>query len=174
MSRIGNKPITVPAGVEVTLNGNHITVKGPKGTLEKELHKNMEVSMDGNVITVKRPNDEGELKYDTIDQFLNDNDNNPIEDGQREYTEAFVIPCTSEQDRAAELGAKVVLSEDYNVLFSNCAQTVQNALDKAGLNDGNVTRYTSVGLPYKDRIYIPNNVYSNIKMQNKNGYVYAK
>ena len=58
MSRIGNKPITVPAGVEVTLNGNHITVKGPKGTLEKELNKNMEVSMEENVITVKRPNDE--------------------------------------------------------------------------------------------------------------------
>ncbi len=58
MSRIGNKPITVPAGVEVTLNGNHITVKGPKGTMEKDLHKNMEVSIDGNVITVKRPDDE--------------------------------------------------------------------------------------------------------------------
>ena len=53
MSRIGNKPITVPAGVEVTLNGNIITVKGPKGTLEKELHKNMEVSINGTEITVK-------------------------------------------------------------------------------------------------------------------------
>ena len=58
MSRIGNKPITVPAGVEVTLDGNHITVKGPKGTMEKDLHKNMEVSIEGNVITVKRPDDE--------------------------------------------------------------------------------------------------------------------
>ena len=58
MSRIGNKPITVPEGVEVTLNGNHITVKGPKGTLEKELHKNMAVSIEGNEITVKRPDDE--------------------------------------------------------------------------------------------------------------------
>ena len=38
MSRIGNKPITVPDGVEVTLNGNHITVKGPKGTLERDIH----------------------------------------------------------------------------------------------------------------------------------------
>ena len=58
MSRIGNKPITVPAGVEVSLDGNVITVKGPKGTLTKELHKNMEVSIDGTEITVKRPNDE--------------------------------------------------------------------------------------------------------------------
>ena len=37
MSRIGNKPITIPAGVEVTLDGNVITVKGPKGTMTKEL-----------------------------------------------------------------------------------------------------------------------------------------
>ena len=60
MSRIGNKPITVPEGVEVKLDGQHITVKGPKGTLERDIHKNMTVTMDGNVIKVARPNDEAE------------------------------------------------------------------------------------------------------------------
>ena len=60
MSRIGNKPITVPEGVEVKLDGQHITVKGPKGTLERDIHKNMTVTMDGNVIKVTRPNDEAE------------------------------------------------------------------------------------------------------------------
>lgn len=58
MSRIGNKPITVPEGVEVTLNENTITVKGPKGTLTKELHKNINVALEGNVINVTRPDDE--------------------------------------------------------------------------------------------------------------------
>ena len=58
MSRIGNKPITVPEGVEVTLNENIITVKGPNGTLTKELHKNMSVALEGNVINVTRPDDE--------------------------------------------------------------------------------------------------------------------
>ena len=58
MSRIGNKPITVPAGVEVKLDGQHITVKGPKGTLERDIHKNMSVSIDGNIIKVTRPDDE--------------------------------------------------------------------------------------------------------------------
>ena len=58
MSRIGNKPITVPEGVEVTLNENTITVKGPKGTLTKELHQNMSVVLENNVITVSRPDDE--------------------------------------------------------------------------------------------------------------------
>jgi large subunit ribosomal protein L6 len=58
MSRIGNKPITVPAGVEITLNGNDITVKGPKGTLTRTVHKNMTLKLDGNVLTVTRPDDE--------------------------------------------------------------------------------------------------------------------
>ena len=60
MSRIGNKPITVPEGVEVKLDDKHLTVKGPKGTLERDIHKNINVSIEGNVITVTRPNDEAE------------------------------------------------------------------------------------------------------------------
>ena len=60
MSRIGNKTITVPEGVEVTLNDHHITVKGPKGTLERDLHKNMTITMEENTIHVTRPNDEAE------------------------------------------------------------------------------------------------------------------
>ena len=58
MSRIGNKPITIPEGVEVTLNDKNITVKGPKGTLSKEIHKNVNVTVEGNVISVSRIDDE--------------------------------------------------------------------------------------------------------------------
>ena len=58
MSRIGNKPITIPEGVEVTLNDKIITVKGPKGTLSKEIHKNVDVKVEGNVITISRIDDE--------------------------------------------------------------------------------------------------------------------
>ena len=58
MSRIGNKPITVTEGVEVKLDGQNLTVKGPKGTLAKELHKNMKVNVEANVITVVRPDNE--------------------------------------------------------------------------------------------------------------------
>ena len=58
MSRIGNAPITVPAGIEVKIDGQKITVKGPKGTLEREIHRNISLEQDGNVITVKRLNDE--------------------------------------------------------------------------------------------------------------------
>ena len=58
MSRIGNKPITVPEGVEVKIDGKHITVKGPKGTLEREIHNNISLEMEGNEIKVTRINNE--------------------------------------------------------------------------------------------------------------------
>ena len=58
MSRIGNKPITIPEGVEVTIADKVITVKGTKGTLTREIHPNINVTIDGNVITVARPDDE--------------------------------------------------------------------------------------------------------------------
>ena len=58
MSRIGNKPVAVPQGVEVKIDGQHITVKGPKGTLEREIHKNISLEMAENEIKVTRKNDE--------------------------------------------------------------------------------------------------------------------
>jgi len=59
MSRIGKMPITVPAGVEVTVaEGNVVTVKGPKGTLQQQFAQNLTIAQEGNVITIARPNDE--------------------------------------------------------------------------------------------------------------------
>ena len=59
MSRIGRAPITVPAGVEVKVDANnHITVKGPKGTLERDLAPQLKVELNEGVINVSRPNDE--------------------------------------------------------------------------------------------------------------------
>lgn len=60
MSRIGRKPIDVPSGVNVAVSGNHITVKGAKGTLEREFPADLTVKVDGNVITVERPSDKKE------------------------------------------------------------------------------------------------------------------
>ena len=59
MSRIGRAPITVPAGVTVTLGeGNTVTVKGPKGTLTQTMHPDMIIKLEGDVITVCRPSEE--------------------------------------------------------------------------------------------------------------------
>ncbi|MBR6549534.1 MAG: 50S ribosomal protein L6 [Clostridia bacterium] len=60
MSRIGKKPIEIPAGVEVKLDGSKVTVKGAKGTLEHTVVGEIKVAIEGNVVTVTRPNDEKE------------------------------------------------------------------------------------------------------------------
>ena len=58
MSRIGRMPITVPAGVTVTIaDGNVVTVKGPKGELKRALRSEMTINQEGNLITVSRPSD---------------------------------------------------------------------------------------------------------------------
>ncbi len=63
MSRIGRMPIAVPAGVTVDIaENNHVTVKGPKGTLERTLPSEMEIKLEGDVITVTRPNDLKKMK----------------------------------------------------------------------------------------------------------------
>ncbi|MDE7035763.1 MAG: 50S ribosomal protein L6 [Eubacteriales bacterium] len=58
MSRIGRMPITIPAGVTVTVNGSEISVKGAKVELKRTIHPNMTVSVEGDQIHVTRPNDE--------------------------------------------------------------------------------------------------------------------
>lgn len=60
MSRIGKKPIVIPAGVEVKIDGNKVTVKGPKGTLSNEFAPAITIAQEGNEIIVTRPSDEAE------------------------------------------------------------------------------------------------------------------
>ena len=60
MSRIGKMPIPVPSGVEVTIDGRHVTVKGPRGTLEHDAPETITVARDGDDLIVTRPDDERE------------------------------------------------------------------------------------------------------------------
>ncbi len=62
MSRIGRMPVVVPSGVDVTISGRDVTVKGPKGTLSLAVAEPIEVQQDAGVITVTRPSDEGEIR----------------------------------------------------------------------------------------------------------------
>ena len=110
MSRIGNKPITVPEGVEVKLDGMHLTVKGPKGTLEREIHKNMTVSVDGNVITVTRPNDEAENR--SLHGLTRTLIHNMIEGVLNEYKKELQIVGVGY--RAQLQGKKLVMNLGYS------------------------------------------------------------
>ena len=60
MSRIGRKPITVPSGVEIKIEPELVTVKGPKGELSERISRDMTVQQDGEILTVERPTDRGE------------------------------------------------------------------------------------------------------------------
>ena len=110
MSRIGNKPITVPAGVEVKLDGTHLTVKGPKGTLERDIHKNITVSVDGNTINVTRPNDEAENK--SLHGLTRTLINNMIEGVVNEYKKELEIVGVGY--RAQKQGNKLVMNLGYS------------------------------------------------------------
>ena len=62
MSRIGRKPIAIPAGVTVTVDGNNVTVTGPKGTLNSTVNPLMAVAVEGATVVVSRPDDEAKSR----------------------------------------------------------------------------------------------------------------
>ena len=110
MSRIGNKPITVPEGVEVNLDGQKITVKGPKGTLEREIHNNISVKLEDGIITVTRPNDEKENR--SLHGLTRTLINNMIQGVSQEYTKQLEINGVGY--RAQKQGKKLVLTLGYS------------------------------------------------------------
>ncbi len=110
MSRIGNKPITIPEGVNVTVDGQKITVKGPKGTLTREIHGNMKVTVDNNVIKVIRPDDEAENKG--LHGLTRTLINNMVQGVMAEYTRELEINGVGY--RAAKQGKKLVLTLGYS------------------------------------------------------------
>ncbi|AEG58610.1 50S ribosomal protein L6 [Desulforamulus ruminis] len=57
MSRIGKKPIPVPQGVDIQINGNNVLVKGPKGQMEREFHRDMMIKLEDGTLLVERPSD---------------------------------------------------------------------------------------------------------------------
>ena len=110
MSRIGNKPITVPEGVEVKIDGQNITVKGPKGTLAREIHKNMKVNLEGNVLTVVRPDDEPSNK--SLHGLTRTLINNMIEGTLHGYERKLEVNGVGY--RAQKQGNKLVLTLGYS------------------------------------------------------------
>ena len=89
MSRIGNKPITVPTGVEVKIDGQHITVKGPKGTLERDVEPEISMKLEGTELVVSRSSEERRAK--SLHGLTRTLINNMILGVQNEYTRELQI-----------------------------------------------------------------------------------
>ena len=110
MSRIGNKPITVPEGVELKIDGQHILVKGAKGTLERDVEPEISMSLDGNVLTVSRSSED--RKNRSLHGLTRTLINNMIHGVEHEFTRELQINGVGY--RAAKQGADLNLTLGYS------------------------------------------------------------
>ena len=110
MSRIGKMPIDIPAGVDVTIDGSTVTVKGPKGELTRTVHKNITVEKDGAVITVTRPNDENLNK--SLHGLTRTLIANMVEGVSKGYSKELEVNGVGY--RAAKNGNELVLTVGYS------------------------------------------------------------
>ncbi|MBO7747549.1 50S ribosomal protein L6 [Paenibacillus sp. MWE-103] len=110
MSRIGRKPIQVPGGVNIDLDNSFITVKGPKGTLSRELHKDMKVVVADSVITIERPSD------NKLHRSLHGTTRSVIANMVSGVTEGFAknLELVGVGYRANKTGEKIVLNVGYS------------------------------------------------------------
>ena len=115
MSRIGNKHIVIPEGVEVKLDGQKITVKGPKGTLEREIHKNISVTMEDNTIKVTRPNNEA--KNRSLHGLTRTLISNMIEGVEKEFTRELQINGVGYRVQKQGNNLNLTLGYSHPVIF---------------------------------------------------------
>ena len=111
MSRIGRMPITIPAGVTVSVaDGNVVTVKGPLGELTETFHTELTIAQEGNTLTVTRPNDEKEMR--SLHGLTRTLINNMVEGVTHGFTKKLEIVGVGY--RAEKQGTKLVLGLGYS------------------------------------------------------------
>ena len=110
MSRIGRKPIVIPAGVEVTVDGSLVTVKGPKGTLNSTIHPMMTVKVENGEVVVTRPNDEKEAR--SLHGLTRSLINNMVEGVTHGFSKTLEIQGVGY--RAAKQGTDLVMNLGYS------------------------------------------------------------
>ena len=110
MSRIGNKVVVLPAGVEIKQDGNNITVKGPKGELTREFSSDIKMNIEGNEVTLHRPNDSKENK--TIHGTSRANLNNMVVGVSEGFQKALELIGVGY--RAQVQGNKLTLNVGYS------------------------------------------------------------
>ncbi|RKD67575.1 LSU ribosomal protein L6P [Sinobaca qinghaiensis] len=110
MSRIGLKPIEIPEGVTVSLNGHHVTVKGPKGELSRELHQDIKVNVGDSEVTFERPSDHKEHRslHGTTRSVVN----NMVEGVTKGYEKGLELVGVGY--RASKQGTKLILNVGYS------------------------------------------------------------
>ena len=108
MSRIGKKPITIPEGVTVSIDGNHVVVKGPKGTLEKDISPKVTVKVDGNQINASISNEQDGNLHGLTRTLIN----NMVEGCEKEFARTLQINGVGY--RAQKQGNNLVMNLGYS------------------------------------------------------------
>ena len=108
MSRIGKKPIAIPEGVTVTVNGNIVDVKGPKGEISREVNPNVTVKVEGNEVRVEIPSEE----YGNLHGLTRTLVSNMIEGVEKEFTKTLQINGVGY--RVQKQGTNIVMSLGYS------------------------------------------------------------
>jgi large subunit ribosomal protein L6 len=116
MSRVGNKPITVPSGVEVTVNGLDVTVKGPKGTLTKTLFEEISVKVEDNTVIVERPNDDIKVRalHGTTRALIN----NMVVGVSQGFRKTLDLVGVGYRAKAAGKGLEIALGYSHPVIIN--------------------------------------------------------
>lgn len=150
MSRIGNKAITLPAGAECTVNGNHVVVKGPKGTLEMDAVKEITVKVEGSEIVVTRDNDNHKALHG-LTRSLIANMVTGVTEGFEKKLEINGVGY-----RAAKQGNKLVLTLGYShpveVLDTETVKTEvpdANTILVKGINKQEVGQFAAIIREYR-------------------------
>jgi len=146
MSRIGKLPIAIPSGVEVKIGeGNFVSVKGPKGSLEQKLSEEMIISIEDNEIIVKRPSDL--KKHRSLHGLTRTLVNNMVEGVTNGFTK--VLEINGVGYRAQKQGKKLVLTLGYShPVEMEDPEGVESAVDGnkitvSGINKEKVGQYAA-------------------------------
>jgi len=138
MSRIGNKPIDLPAGVTITEAANQLTVKGPKGSLQTPIFPGLKVDISGNIAQVSRANDEKDLraKHGLVRSLLQ----NCVTGTTTGYSQILILQGVGY--RAQKKGKDVVfiLGFSHDVVFNEPADVVVEVLENTKLKVSGVDK----------------------------------
>ena len=115
MSRIGKKPVTVPAGVTVSVKGSTVSTKGPKGELQRTFHPDMAIALEGTTLSVARPSDEA--RHKALHGLTRTLLSNMVEGVQKGYAKTLEMQGVGYKAEAKPFGLMVTAGYSHQVKY---------------------------------------------------------
>lgn len=119
MSRIGRKPVTVPQGVTLDLQGNQVAVKGPKGELRRQLHPEMQLALANGILTVSRPSEE--KKHKALHGLTRTLIQNMVDGVATGFTKTLEIQGVGYKAEAKPYGVNLIVGFSHPVKYESPA-----------------------------------------------------